>query len=97
MGFCINSRNINVRQGPGTEYAPAGNLTFSDCLYFDGQAYDGSWLRISRDQNQYLNLGGDWVRSDLVRPQDFTQLPVIMPPTPTATIPGQNACPGTAG
>jgi hypothetical protein len=88
MGFCINSRNINVRLGPGTEYAPVGVLTFSDCLYFDGRIFDDSWLRISRNQPQYAALGGNWVRSNLVRPQDFAQLPIIIPPTSTATPEG---------
>lgn len=88
LEFCINSRNINVRLGPGTEYASVGTLTFSDCLYFDGRTFDDSWLRISQDQLLYQALGASWVRSDLVRPQDFSQLPIIVPPTATPTPEG---------
>ena len=85
LEFCINSRNINVRSGPGTDNGAIGILTFLDCLYFDGQSPDGTWLQISPDQAQYSGFAWGWVRSDLVRPQDFAQLPVIFPPTATPT------------
>ncbi len=88
LKFCISSRSINVRAGPGTEFGAIGFLSFEDCLYFDGQNPDGTWLHISPDQDQYPELSGGWVRSDLVRPQDFTQLPIIEPPTATPTPEG---------
>jgi hypothetical protein len=77
-----------VRLGPGTDFGAIGSLSFEDCLYFNGQNPDSTWLRISPDQDKYLSLGDGWVRSDLVRPQDFTQLPIIEPPTPTPTPEG---------
>lgn len=96
LKFCINPRSIYVRSGPGTEFGPMGSLTFEDCLYFDGQNPEQNtdqdltinWLRISPNQSQYLNLGGGWVRGDLVRPQDFVLLPIIYPPTATPTPEG---------
>jgi hypothetical protein len=88
LEFCINSRNINVRSGPGTDYAAIGILTFLDCLYFDGRNPDETWIRISPNQSAYSNLAWGWVRADLVRPQDFMQLPMILPPTATPTPEG---------
>lgn len=88
LEFCINSRNINVRSGPGTEYGAIGILTFLDCLYFNGQNPDGTWIRVSPDQVAYSSMAWGWVRTDLVRPQDFTQLPIILPPTATPTPEG---------
>jgi len=77
-----------VRSGPGTEFGAIGWLTFEDCIFFDGQNPDKSWLHISAGQDEYLHLNGGWVRSDLVRPQDFTELPIIQPPTTTPTPEG---------
>jgi hypothetical protein len=88
LEFCINSRNINVRSGPGTDSSAIGILTFLDCLYFDGQNPDGTWIHISPNQTAYAGLSGGWVRSNLVRPQDFTLLPTILPPTATSTPEG---------
>ncbi len=91
--FCINSRSINVRSGPGTNFLVMGGLTFEDCLFFDARTTveEATWLRISHDQAGYESLGGSWVHSDLVRPQDFEQLNLIVPtntPTPTTTPEG---------
>jgi hypothetical protein len=71
-------------------YAAMGGLSFEDCLFFDGRTeVDGLlWLRVSPEQELYLILGGGWVRADLVRPQDFDQLPVIALPTATPTPEG---------
>lgn len=93
LRFCIDARSIYVRAGPGTAFGAIGSLSFEDCLYFDGQSPDSqnpdsSWLHISPDQDNYISLNGGWVRSDLVRPQDFTQLPLILPPTETPTPEG---------
>ena len=91
LKFCINSRSINVRAGPGTDFGAIGFLTFEDCLYFDGYSQDSQdsiWLHISPNQDKYPNLKDGWLRSDLVRPQDFTQLPVIYLPTATPTPEG---------
>ena len=65
-----------------------GILTFLDCLYFDGQNPDGTWIHISPNQAAYAGLSGGWVRSNIVRPQDFTLLPTILPPTATSTPEG---------
>jgi len=88
LKFCIDARSIYVRAGPGTEFGAIGALIFEDCLYFDGRNPDSSWLHISPDQDKYSNLNGGWVRSSFVRPQDFTQLPIILPPTATPTPEG---------
>ena len=84
--YCVNARSIYVRLGPGTDYSYIGALTFQDCPFFDARNPDSSWIRVSANQPGYESLGGGWVRSDLVRPTDFENLPVIEPtPTPTPT------------
>ncbi|MBM3151551.1 MAG: hypothetical protein FJZ96_05000 [Chloroflexi bacterium] len=86
LKFCINPRNVNVRSGPDVAFEVVGWLTFEDCLYFDGRTADNGWLRIESGQPLYMDLGGNWVRSDLVRPPDFDQLPELeSPPIPTPT------------
>jgi hypothetical protein len=86
LKFCINPRSVNVRNGPDISFEAIGWLTFEDCLYFDGRTADNAWLRIESGQPLYMSLGGNWVRSDLVRPTDFDQLPELeSPPTPTPT------------
>lgn len=86
--FCINTRSANVRAGPGTDYGVIGYLNFQDCLYFDGRNVDATWLHILDDQDKYTSLNGGWVRADLVRPQDFTNLPLVELPTATPTPEG---------
>jgi hypothetical protein len=88
LKFCIDARSIYVRSGPGTEFGAIGALSFEDCLYFDGQNPDSTWLHISPGQDKFPDLNDGWVRSNLVRPQDFTQLPIIQPPTATPTPEG---------
>jgi len=98
--YCINVRSIYVREGPGTDYSVVGGLTFEDCLYFDARfvlpaivetetgalTVDVTWLRISANQPRYAELEGGWVRADLLRPEDYEQLPsVTLTPTPTST------------
>jgi len=86
-----------VRIGPDFAFESIGYLTFEDCLFFDGRNEAGTWLRVESNQLDYLNLGGSWVRSDLVRPQDFDQLPVLeSPPTPTP-IPTETQTPTPEG
>jgi hypothetical protein len=97
LKFCINARSVNVRMGPDITFEAIGWLTFEDCLFFDGRNETGTWLRVESDQPNYLGLGGGWVRSDLLRPQDFDQLPILeSPPTPTP-IPTETFTPTPEG
>jgi hypothetical protein len=96
--YCINVRSVYVREGPGSDFGALGGLTFEDCLYFDTrveyevqvESEDNatlekvSWLRVSPSQPMYLDLVAGWVRADLLRPDDYTLLPVITL-TPTIT------------
>ncbi len=90
LQYCVAARtSIYVRSGPGTTYGAIGVLTLQDCLYLDGQISvdDVVWLHIAAGQTDYPELNGGWVRSDLVRPQDFDQLPaLVLTPTPTPSI-----------
>jgi hypothetical protein len=86
MPFCINTESIYVRAGPGTGFSVIGGLNYGKCLFFDARSEDLLWLRIAPGQADFDTLGEGWVRSDLVRPQDFEQLPtIILTPTPTST------------
>jgi hypothetical protein len=97
LKFCINVRSVNVRLGPDKAFESIGYLTFEDCLFFDGRNEAGTWLRVETNQPNYLHLGGAWVSSELVRPQDFDQLPVLeSPPTPTP-IPTETFTPTPEG
>jgi hypothetical protein len=97
LKFCINVRSVNIRSGPDIAFAAIGYLTFEDCLFFDGRNEAGTWLHVEPNQPNYLSLGGGWVRSDLVRPQDFDQLPILeSPPTPTP-IPTETLTPTPEG
>jgi len=97
MKFCINVRSVNVRLGPDKAFESIGYLTFEDCLFFDGRNEAGTWLRVETDQPNYLHLGGAWMSSEFVRPQDFDLLPVLeSPPTPTP-IPTETFTPTPEG
>jgi hypothetical protein len=99
--YCVNVRSVYVRVGPGADYGAFGGLNFEDCLYFDSRiSYTETieteygprertltWLRISDNQPDYADFQHGWVRADLLRPEDYDQLPVItLTPTPTPTI-----------
>ena len=89
--YCVNVRSVYVRAGPGSSYAAMGGLTFEDCLYFDSrveheslvEAEEGpttvttTWVQISASQPAYAELEGGWVRADLLRPDDYSLLPII--------------------
>ena len=50
---------LNLREGPGTEYAAAGQLAAADELYVIGQANDCTWLKVrSSAQGEGWIAGG---------------------------------------
>jgi hypothetical protein len=71
----INTSSLNVRQGPGTNYAPVGTLVQGDQVQIVGRNADSSWWAI-----QYGN-GTGWVIASLVIPEgDMSQVPLVAAP-----------------
>lgn len=97
LRFCINVlldvHNINVRSGPGTNYAPLGEpLDVSSCLNFRALNEEGTWLLVAPNQTdstlqQYV---GGWIRRDLLGigstgPIDLPAVTLTPTPTPSDT------------
>ncbi len=71
----INTSSLNVRQGPGTNYAPVGTLVQGDQAQIVGRNADSSWWAI-----QYGN-GTGWVIASLVITEgDMSQVPLVAAP-----------------
>ena len=80
--------NVNLRTGPGTNYAIAGSLTTDMNPAVVGQA-------IGSDNFVWWNLdSGAWVRSDIVTEDgDCESSPIVNAPAPPPTIEPQAAIP----
>jgi hypothetical protein len=71
----INTSSLNVRQGPGTNYAPVGTLVQGDQVQIVGRNADTSWWAI-----KYGN-GTGWVIASLVITEgDVSQVPLVAAP-----------------
>ena len=77
---------VNVRNGPGTEYAPVGSLVAGQSCQIIGRNQANSWLQLSC-------AGGltGWVRADLLATtgavSSVSVVQVAAPPTPTVSAP----------
>jgi hypothetical protein len=82
--YCVDTASLNVRAGPGIDYAIVGRLTQDTCIYFDGRLenLENKWVRISAGQPGYEAIGNMWVYGGFLRPQDFERLPIVPPPAP---------------
>ena len=95
LRFCINVlidvRNINVRSGPGTNFAVLGEpLDLDSCLTFRALSEDETWLLIAPEQSDpdLRQYEGGWIRRDLLGlgQSGPVDLPVVtLTPTPTST------------
>lgn len=85
--YCVDTSSLNVRAGPGLDYAIVGGLPRDTCIYFDGHLADTeyTWVRISPGQEGFLHLSGMWAYGVYLRPQDFERLPIVSPPPPPPT------------
>jgi hypothetical protein len=87
LQYCIIAGSVNVRTGPGIDYPVINTITFPACPYFDGRNDDGSWLRLTASQADYLMMGNGWINATLLTRPDSQQPPVVpVPPTPYPTI-----------
>jgi hypothetical protein len=82
-GFCVASspRNINLRSGPGTNYARLALLQARETIQVIGQSENGQWFVV---QNDFLQ---GWVSALVVSVTGpCSQLPVVAaPPLPAAS------------
>jgi hypothetical protein len=95
IGLCITVRldvnNINVRSGPGTNFAVLGEpLDLDHCPVFSALDEDELWLLIAPGQSDpaLIEYEGGWIRRDLLGlgPNDPVGLMVVtLTPTPTAS------------
>ena len=83
--LCVNVRSVKVREQPSTASSSyIKGIIFNECLKFDGKNEDGSWVRISLDEEKFSSYSHGWIRSDLLIPKwRINNLPIVTPdPTP---------------
>jgi hypothetical protein len=79
-----NEDQINVRSGPGTDYAKVGVLIIGEEAPALGKSFTGEWIQIAYPG---VEDGVAWVFSGLVSLTQGSELPIIEPPsTPTPQI-----------
>ena len=82
-GVCVasSSRNVNLRSGPGTNYARLALLQARQTIQVIGQSDNGQWFTVQNDTTQ------GWVSALVVTVTGpCAQLPVVAaPPLPVAT------------
>ncbi len=80
--------NLNLRQGPGTNYALVGKLPAESEVTVVGQNEDGSWLVIESESGEVWIAGN----SDLVNVDrsSLASLPVVAAPPPTYDLNNAN-------
>lgn len=90
--FCVNSQyayTINVRSGPGTNYAPLGEpLLVGKCLVFSAHNEEETWLLVAPGQTDptIRQYEGGWIFRELLglSPTGPIGLPAVtLTPTPT--------------
>jgi hypothetical protein len=77
----VNSDTLNVRGGPGTNYAVVGQLKRGDGVTIVGRSGDSKWARLA-----YSNVKEAWASAQYLTINiDFAAAPVaVAPPPPTA-------------
>jgi hypothetical protein len=94
VGLCVQSEyanSINVRSGPGTNYAPLGEpLLVDTCLFFSARNEEATWLQVAPNQQDAAlrQYEGGWIFRELLglgstNPIDLPA--VTLTPTPTAS------------
>ena len=82
-GVCTASspRNVNIRSGPGTNYARLALLQAREPIQVTGQSENGQWFVV---QNQFIQ---GWMAASVITVTGpCTQLPVVAaPPLPAAS------------
>lgn len=77
--FVVNSGAVNVRSGPGTNYAILGSVSQGQSFTPNGRNHNTTWLRFP-----YKATNG-WVYAPLMKVAGVNSLPVVTPSQPVAT------------
>jgi hypothetical protein len=96
LRYCVNSlyaNTINVRSGPGTNYARQGEpLTVGACLTFRAHNDDSTWLLVALNQADpaLQQYEGGWIFRELLGlgltgPIDLPAVTLTSTPTPSMT------------
>jgi hypothetical protein len=96
LGLCVLSEyanRINVRSGPGTNFAPLGDpLLVDTCLFFSARNEEATWLQIAPNQQDasLRQYEGGWIYRDLLGlgttgPIDLPAVTLTPTPTPSDT------------
>lgn len=96
LRYCVNSlyaNTINVRSGPGTNYARLGEpLTVGACLTFRAHNEDETWLLVAPNQTDptLQQYEGGWIFRELLGlgltgPIDLPAVTLTSTPTPSMT------------
>jgi SH3-like domain-containing protein len=80
----LDNDQINVRSGPGTDYAEIGVLIAGQAVPAIGKSAAGLWIQI-----EYSGIEGGigWIYSPLVTLSQGAEIPIVEPPpTPTPRV-----------
>lgn len=67
--------DLNVRDGPGTDYARIGGANEGEAFAITGKSADGEWWQISFDGES------GWIYAPFVNATDAENVPVVAPPS----------------
>lgn len=91
----VTDRNLNVREGPGTDYPIVSTLIAGDRARITGQNAAGEWWQIAADNG---GVSG-WVLGRLVTAENVANVPVVeaapLPAVPPVTAPVTTAVTST--
>jgi len=79
----VATTNVNVRSGPGTEYASYGVLLEGESAEVTGISPDGLWWVVNYPDST-LSLG--WVTSEFTAASNTGDVPVVQPPPIPPTL-----------
>jgi len=95
LDVALDVHNVNVRSGPGTNYAPLGEpLSVLDdsgqnvCLWFRARSEDELWFLVAPNQPdpEFRQYEGGWLRRDLLGISLMGPLPSSLLVLPTVTL-----------
>ena len=90
LPICVHSLyaySVNVRSGPGTDYAPLGEPLRADgsnCPFFSARNEEGTWFQFALEQRpDFEQYAGGWISVDLLAAAEPSRLRVVtLTPTP---------------
>ncbi len=77
----VARQNLNLRGGPGTEYAVVGGLKAGDRVRITGRTGDGQWLQVEHNGKTV------WVSAGLVTASGLNRVEVVAAPPPPTKAP----------